>query len=175
MPSLVVTLVGPDRPGLVGLVSDVVRSHDGNWLESRMSHLAGQFAGIVLIDVPESHQSSLVDALQQLATHGLQVVTAVDSSVPSADDTGKVWRLNVVGNDRPGIVREVTQVLASHDVNVEEFTTECDEAPQSGGQIFRAIARVRLPEPLAPELLQDELERIATDLMIDISPPDAAE
>lgn len=165
---MVITLVGPDRPGLVGAVSDVVRNHGGNWLQSQMSHLAGQFAGIVLIDVSESNVEVLSQGLQKLSEEGLQVVTAIDSSSALSVLTGDVWQLTVVGNDRAGIVREVTQVLASHDVNVEELITECTEAPVSGGQIFRAVAKIRLPEPLSPELLQDELERIATDLMIDI-------
>lgn len=171
MPSLVVTLVGPDRPGLVGVVSDVVRQHNGNWLESRMSHLAGQFAGIVLVEAGAGDCDSLVADLEKLETHGLRVIVAIDSEVPSAD-SGKLFRLSVVGNDRAGIVREVTQVLTSHEINVEELTTECAEAPQSGGRIFRAIANVRLPDLLSPELVQDELERIATDLMIDITSAD---
>lgn len=169
MPSLVVTVVGPDRPGLVGAVSDVVRNHGGNWLESRMSHLAGQFAGIVLIDVSESNATILSEGLQKLSEEGLQVIAAIDSSEVTAEKSGALWKLSVVGNDRAGIVKQVTQVLASHDVNVEELTTECGAAPQSGGQIFKAIAEIRLPEQLSPELLQDELERIAEDLMIDIS------
>lgn len=175
MPSLIVTLVGPDRPGLVGAVSDVVRNHGGNWLESRMSHLAGQFAGIVLIDVSESNAEVLSQGLQKLSEEGLQVVAAIDSSSEDSDSSnasGAVWQLNVVGNDRAGIVRQVTEVLASHEVNVEDLTTECAAAPQAGGQIFKAVAKIRLPEPLSPELLQDELERIAEDLMIDICKAD---
>ena len=169
MPSLVVTLIGPDRPGLVGAVSDVVRKNDGNWLESRMSHLAGQFAGIVLVDVSDNNANSLVSALQGLSSEGLKVVAELDRSAVHAAVTGKLWYLSVVANDRAGIVREVTQVLASHDVNVEELTTECSNAPLTGGNIFRANAKIRLPEGMNVDLLQDELERIATDLMIDLS------
>lgn len=169
MPSLVVTLIGPDRPGLVGTVSDVVRQHDGNWLESRMSHLAGQFAGIVMVDVADSRAEHLVTALEGLGNKGLKVVAEIDSSASVASAAGVLWHLSVVANDRPGIVREVTQVLASHDVNVEEFTTECSNAPLAGGNIFRATAKIRLPEGMNVDLLQDELERIATDLMIDLT------
>ena len=169
MPSLVVTLIGPDRPGLVGAVSDVVRKNDGNWLESRMSHLAGQFAGIVLVDVSDDNANNLVSALQGLSSEGLKVVAELDCSAAHTAATGQLWYLSVVANDRAGIVREVTQVLASHDVNVEELTTEWSNAPLTGGNIFRASAKIRLPEGMNVDLLQDELERIATDLMIDLS------
>lgn len=172
MPSLVLTLVGPDRPGLVGSVSDVVRRHDGNWLESRMSHLAGQFAGIVLIDIAEDRGEQLLQDLQQLSGQGLKVVTQLDASPAEVGSEGSLWTIAVVGNDRPGIVREVTSVLTAHDVNVEELVTECTAAPQAGGKIFKAHAKLRLPEGLDAELLQDELERLAADLMIDLQPGD---
>ncbi|MEQ9410932.1 MAG: ACT domain-containing protein [Fuerstiella sp.] len=177
MPSLVVTLVGPDRPGLVGAVSDVVRRHGGNWRESRMSHLAGQFAGIVLVEAPDDRSEALVTDLHNLSSLGLKVVAQLDT-VRGADagltgdadaGDGTLWTVSVVGNDRPGIVREVTQVLAAHDVNVEELTTACSDAPLAGGQIFRATIRLRVPEGLSVELLQDELEGIAMDLMIDFT------
>jgi glycine cleavage system regulatory protein len=169
MPSLVVTLVGSDRPGLVGSVSDVIQKHNGNWLESRMAHLAGQFAGIVLVEVPEANTEALIGGLNLLSNQGLKVVTELDTAKVADDSAGPVWLVNVVGNDRPGIVREVAQVLASHEVNVEELTTECNDAPQGGGQIFTARAQLCLPEGLTIELLQDELERLATDLMIDFT------
>ena len=169
MAALVVTLVGPDRSGLVGVVSDVVRRHDGNWLESRMAHLAGQFAGIVLLEVAQENTVALSSALQQLSSHGLKVVVEVDSATGSVDAGGRLLTMNLVANDRPGIIREVTSALASHDVNVEELTTECVEAPQAGGRIFKANAQLRLPDGLSIELLQNELEGLATDLMIDFS------
>lgn len=133
-----------------------------------MSHLAGQFAGIVLVEATSDDCSALVADLEELESRGLKVVVAVDSESQTSEP-GQLFRLSVVGNDRAGIVREVTQVLTSHEINVEELTTECEAAPQSGGQIFRAVARIRLPDLLSPELVQDELERIATDLMIDIT------
>lgn len=168
MTSVVMTLVGPDRPGLVEKVSDVIQEHDGNWLESRMAHLAGQFAGIVRIDVADGRIEALTKQLQALSDQQLTIVTATDTSGPQPPLSSPMT-VQVVGNDRPGIVKRITAVLSSHDVNVEELTTECMDAPHSGGSIFQATARLRIPEGMSIELLQDELERIATDLMIDIS------
>lgn len=169
MSSLVVTLVGPDRPGLVGAVSDVVRTHGGNWLESRMSRLAGQFAGIILIDVAAAHATALASGLEQLSNEGLKVIVEQDTASAAGAGDGRLMTMNVVANDRGGIVREVTSVLAQHNVNVEEFTSECTDAPQGGSRIFKAQARLRLPDNLALEQLQEELENLATDLMIDFS------
>lgn len=170
MPSIVITMIGPDRPGLVGCVSDVIRENSGNWLESRLSHLAGQFAGMILVEVPQEHSSALIDALQGLGDQGLKVIAQVDATTPSISVSGSLWTVEVVGNDRPGIVRELTQVLAAHDVNVEELTTHCADAPHGGSRIFRAQARIQVPESISTELLQNEVERLAPELMIDFVP-----
>lgn len=170
MSSLVITLVGPDRPGLVGQVSDVIRQNSGNWLESRMAHLAGQFAGIVLVDVDDQHMEALTAALTELNHQGLKVVVECDVVLSTPSSTaGSLVTLNVMGTDRPGIVREVTQVLSASAVNVEEFTTHCSDAPMSGGRIFKVEAFLRLPEGLTQHQLQQQLESVAADLMVDIS------
>ena len=169
MTSLVVTLVGPDRPGLVGVVSDVVRNHGGNWLESRMSHLAGQFAGIVLVDAPQDSVAALKEGLAALGDKGLKVVVGQDSADSPSTQAGQMLTMNVVANDRAGIVREVTSVLAALSINVEEFTTECADAPQGGSRIFKAAASICLPEDLQIETLREEMEGLAADLMIDFS------
>lgn len=171
MASVIMTLVGPDRPGLVDKISDAVQQNEGNWLQSRMARLAGQFAGIVRIDVSPDRVESLKASLNALADQQLTIVTALDSVEPQPASSTPLT-VNVVGNDRPGIVRRISAVLSSHEVNVEELITECKDAPHSGGSLFEATARLQIPEGMSVELLQDELERIATDLMIDISVDD---
>ena len=49
MATLVLTLIGDDRAGLVNAVAEVVARHGGNWERSQMAELAGKFAGIVLV------------------------------------------------------------------------------------------------------------------------------
>lgn len=168
--SLVMTLLGQDRPGLVESLADVVREHGGNWLESRMAHLAGQFAGILRVEVPSEQASALTTALQQLDAQGLQLIVHAD---PDASEqlvplSGLV-QLELVGQDRPGIVREITGVLARHGVNVEDLNTRRIAAPNSGQQIFEATVKMQLPSAEASSQLRKDLEHIAADLMVDIS------
>ena len=175
MVSLVVTVIAPDRPGLVEALANAVAAHQGNWVESRMAHLAGQFAGILRVEVPPTTTDALMAALQSLERQGLHVMVEKDTTDLAAQ-LEPALRMELVGNDRPGIVREVSQALAAQQVNVEEFQTECDTAAMSGGSLFRATARLRLPATLCREDLQASLEKIAHDLMVDIqleSPDDA--
>ena len=166
--SLVLTILGQDRPGLVDSIAQTVAEHGGNWVESRMAHLAGQFAGILRVDVEESRAEELTTAIQTLASAGLEsVVHSVPVAVTASENP--VVRLSLVGQDRPGIVREISRVLAAHGVNVEELNTECRRAANSGQELFQADALLRLPTGFSAELLRVALEQVAADMMVDLS------
>jgi len=165
---LVMTIIGRDRPGLVDLVARIVSEHGGNWLESRMSRLGGHFAGILRIHVPRERQAGLEQALRALDREGLAVVAHADASLPAPDQKASIV-LEFVGQDRPGIVRQISGALARHGVNVEELSSECSSAPMSGETLFKAQARLFVPPTCDLAALRVELEKIAADLVVDIT------
>ena len=162
------TIIGPDRTGLVESVARVVADHGGNWLESRMCRLGGEFAGILRVELPAEKRQALLNALQNLQNTGLTVVVRPgDMAVPATP--GRSAALEIVGHDRPGIVREITSVLARANVNVEEFSSEVASAPMSGETLFKATARLQLPAGCDLAALKKGLEKIAADLLVDVS------
>ena len=163
---LVITLVGADRTGLVESVARVVAEHGGNWLESRMCRLGGEFAGILRVEIPAEKKSVLLVALQKIS--GLNVVIQPTQSAVAVT-SGRQTKLEIVGSDRPGIVREITSALARANVNVEEFFSELVSAPMSGETLFKASARLQLPERCDLAALKRDLEKIAADLLVDVS------
>ncbi len=163
---LVITLVGADRTGLVESVARVVAEHEGNWLESRMCRLGGEFAGILRVEIPAEKKSALLAALQKISS--LNVVIQPTQSAIAAT-SGRQTKLEIVGSDRPGIVREITSALARANVNVEEFFSELVSAPMSGETLFKASARLQLPEHCDLAALKRDLEKIAADLLVDVS------
>lgn len=165
--NLVMTIIGADRPGLVQLVATTVADHGGNWLESRMGHLGGQFAGILRVEVAAEKTEGLVQALMQLQTAGLRVILHTESGVPMAQSAAGAT-LELVGQDRPGILRAVSAVLASHGVNVEDLSSERVSAPMGGGTLFQATVRVSVPSSANLGAVRTDLEKIAADLMVDI-------
>lgn len=167
MTDLVLTLIGPDRPGLVESLAKRVADHGGNWLESRMAHLAGQFAGILRVEVPPEKVAALQAALGELEKEELRVV-AHGGAVSEGAEL-QVMELQLLGQDHPGIVREVSQVLLQHGVNIAELTTDQVSAPMAGGQLFSARARLQVPADADADRLRSDLERIADDLMVDLS------
>lgn len=164
--SLVMTIIGADRSGLVELITACVADHGGNWLESRMCHLGGRFAGIARVEVPAERLAEMKRALHGLEADGLRIV--VESGGGTVVAYGVAATLELVGNDRPGILRTVTGVLAAHGVNVEELSSECVSAPMGGGDLFQAKARVLVPATVNLEKVRLDLEKIAADLMVDL-------
>ena len=168
MSDLVVTLVGPDHPGIVESLAEPIAAHGGSWLECRMAHLAGKFAGILRIEVAGEKAAALAKALGRLEERGLRVV--VEASEPAREVGDRpLMDLDLVGTDKPGIVHEISRFLVGHGANIEELTTDRTVAPMSGELLFRARARVCLPAGADAAALRRGLERLASDLMVEAS------
>lgn len=172
---LLISVMGPDRPGIVDAVSEVVARHGGNWLESSMSRLSGQFAGVARVTVPAEHVGELTGELQHLSnlTVSVQPTGADDraawSSPQQHDESASAWRLELLGHDRPGIVHEVSHALAQRGVNVRELHTACFSAAMSGESMFEATAVLTLPADADAEDLRRRLESIAHQLALDLT------
>ena len=163
---LVLTAIGDDKPGLVEQLAQAVTRNSGNWLESSMSQLAGKFAGILRVSVPDDQAEQLISELESLSDSLKLVIERVCAEEPG--EVSQSLTLSLVGNDRPGIIRDISAALANQRVNVEELNTECTIAPMSGETLFNAEARLKVPAGLNLDDLQRELEQIADDLIVDI-------
>lgn len=163
---LVMTVIGRDRTGLVESIARLVAEQDGNWLESRMCRLGGEFAGILRVAVPVQNRARLEQALAGLTD--LKVVVRSDEPATVAGEPFFV-SLEVIGPDRPGIVREITHALATLGVNVEELSTECTSAPMSGEPLFQARARLRLPAGVTLASMRQTLAQAANTIGVEFS------
>ena len=167
--TLVMTVIGADRPGLVQMVAARVADHGGNWLESRMCRLGGQFAGILRVEVAAERRDELVNALRTLEVDGLRVIIHAEGGAISGERAGgALATVELVGHDRPGILRSVSGVFAAHGVNVEELASERVNAPMDGGVLFQARATVFVPANVKLAAVRTDLEKIAADLMVDL-------
>lgn len=166
MTPLVLTLIGDDRSGLVNQVAAAVASHGGNWERSQMAELAGKFAGIVLVTLPDDRVGQFTAAMEPL--QGLLDVTIQRAGADG--EAGDVQRLtlDLLGTDRPGIVHEISAVLAAHGVNIDSLATATREAPMAGGVLFEASVELELPADADVEHLRSALEALAGELMVDI-------
>lgn len=166
MKNIVVTFVGKDKAGLVDQLAQVIFSHKGNWLGSSMSHLAGQFAGIVQVELPELEYAKF-----GLALGGLEdLTTVIQNGHPTSGDLEPQDLLNIsiVSNDRNGIVQEMTKALHSVDANIEQFSSLLESAANSGQLLFKAQVTVLLPEHSSIESLTDAIEGLGDDVIVDV-------
>ena len=168
---LVLSIIAKDRPGLVQTLAEVVAGHGGNWVESSMARLAGEFAGIVLVSIPEARVEDFEAALDRLDEQGF-FVTARRSEGPSAPEGRKAF-LELTGSDHPGIVRDISAALARHGASIDELETDVFTGSMSGEALFQAKARIVLPETLSMDALRETLEDIAQDVMVEIALKDA--
>jgi glycine cleavage system regulatory protein len=168
MTSLVVTLIGPDRPGMVSALSDAATAHGANWTDSLMANFAGQFAGIVQLDVPAEKCEPLLVALRALESPGLHLSVARAAGGTPTAPTRRIT-LDLLGHDRPGIIQSISSQLAVHGVSIDNLTTHIVSGAMSGEQMFQMHALLTVPPSLDAGTLQTALEGLANELMVDIS------
>lgn len=172
MTTLILTVAGSDRPGLVAAVADIVDEHGGNWENSQLAELAGVFAGVIEVSVADERAAELTAALRTLdglltvAVHTGAVTTDAEDAAAGA---ARPLTIQMLGNDRPRIVREVSTVLSAHRVSIEDMTTTVRDAAMSGGRLFEASVMAEVPASIDLETLRADLERLATEIQVDIT------
>lgn len=161
---IILTVMASDRPGIVEQLAAVIEAEGASWQESRMATMAGRFTGIVRVELEQSRYPALQKALQTLRDKGLSVQIELGESEA---EISQRCAIAVVGNDRPGIVREVSRALAAMNINVIELTTEIEPASMSGGVLFRAEIELGLTKGQSLEAVINGLEGLSPDLMVD--------
>lgn len=161
---VVMTVLAPDRTGIVQTLSQTVADQGGNWLESRMARLAGQFAGILKIEISDDKAAALITALEAL--EGMSIHATIEG--PDTTQSRQHLNLDVVGNDRSGIVKAISAAIAAAGANLEDLQTALESAPMAGHPIFHAKGIVSLPEDLAPGVLIESIEAVGEDLNVTV-------
>jgi len=166
MALLVLSVAGSDRPGLTKALAAAVLSAGGNWLESHLSRLGGLYVGSVLVELDQMKVEALRSAVSAVDAAGLEVriAPAVESAA-----AGETLEFSLVGQDRPGIVNQVTAAVSQLGANIETFKTWLSPEAHSGGSLFHMAAHLRLPEGLKASAVQDALEAISGEIMVDVA------
>lgn len=165
--SVILMVVGNDRPGLTRSLADAVMAAGGNWLESHLARLGDKYVGSVLVQLPGDRLGDLKAAAAKIDAVGfdVRILPASDNAKPY----GKSLTFELVGRDRPGIVQEVTTALARLSANIEELETSTEDGAMEGGTLFRARGRVTAPEGADLETVRQALENISGEIMVDFT------
>lgn len=164
---IILTVLGSDRPGLTQALADAVLAAGGNWLESQLARLGGKYVGSVLVELDAARVPALEAEIRKIDASGLQVAIVPAGEEPGPSGTG--LGIELVGQDRPGIVQEVTSALAALGVNIEDFSSGTENTAWSGELLFRARARLTLPKGVTVDAVREALEGISGEIMVDLT------
>ncbi len=160
------TVIGSDRAGLVEAVARIVDQHGGNWENSQLAELAGTFAGVIQVSVPESRADELHNALSRLDE---LLTVAVHHAAIAEPAPRRQVTFTVLGNDHPGIVRDISSALRAQDVSIDHLTTQTRDAAMAGGRLFEATIVARMPASIDFDAVRTQLERLAAEIQVDIA------
>jgi glycine cleavage system regulatory protein len=164
---MVLTVIARDRPGVVKALSETIAQHGGNWIDSSMARLGGEFAGILRVSVPSSESDELAAALAKLGDAGISVAIRKGETTTAAR-VGRRVRLELTGVDHPGIIHRISTALSTLDISIDELETRVFTGPMSGQPMFEAKAEIVVPEGVEDAHLRTTLEALAKDLMVDV-------
>ena len=176
MSHFAVSALGADRPGIVAGVTGVLVDVGCNLEDTSMTILRGHFAMMLVVAGPDDLSADrLEDALAPVAAELdlVMAVRAIADDVPTSP-VGDDWVVSVYGADRPGIVHQVTRLLAERGVNVVDLSTKVIGDPDR--PVYAMVLEVTLPKGTEPSDLEGDLRRLAEELGVECSlHPDEAD
>ncbi|MBD3609554.1 MAG: glycine cleavage system protein R [Gammaproteobacteria bacterium] len=142
---LVLSAIGEDRPGLVTRLSDLIKNHGGNILDSRMTVLGGEFAILMQISAPWNALAKLEDNLPTLEHElGLTIISkrtedkkVIQNAMP--------YHVEVVSLDHPGIVHQITSFFSNQGINIQDLSTSRYQAAHTGAPLFSLNMIINVP------------------------------
>lgn len=168
MTQIIISAVGPDRPGIVGELTGHLHALGGNILDSRMVNFRGEFALMILLEIADDAASRLPRELPERGRQmGLNLfITPQTASTRSAE--GLRYRLKTYSMDQPGIVSRLTNLLRQHQVNIEELVAHQESAAFAGSPLFVTEMRLTVPPQVAVRQLRVDLETLCNELNCDV-------
>ena len=174
MRTIVLSVLGKDQTGLVEKLAQAVSNADGSWLAGRFCSLSGHFTGFVEVLLPAQNQSLLVNECEAITQLSITLLPAENKIAPDANDSASSTKsllnsikLKVTGNDRQGIVGDVTNALSAFDINIIDLDTSLTSAPNWGTMLFSASFVVETSQTIDASQLKEAIEQIADDLMVE--------
>jgi glycine cleavage system transcriptional repressor len=166
VPLLAVAALGPDRPGVVAALTEVLLAGSGNLEDASMHQLSGQFAMTLVVDVP-SAADDVRAALAPVAERLELLISVREVTGHEAGTAGEPYVVSVHGADRPGIAHRVAAAIADVGGNITDLSTRL------AGDLYVLVAEVDLPGD--PDVLARQLTALGAELEVDahLRPADA--
>lgn len=159
MNSVILKLIGPDKPGIVSDISGLITNNGANIEESRMIRLGSEFCIMILISISENNFNVLKKELENLSE--MKFDYSKTSKISSKEQPN--YFIDLYGADNEGIVNKVSDILSKNNVNILELNTDTHNAPISGTTLFHMQAKIKVEENQL-----EEMKKLLDDISINI-------
>ena len=161
---VILSIIGPDKPGIVSDISEIIKKYSGNIEKSRMIRLGDFFTIMMLININAKNTENLQSEFNNYSNYQISIHKS-KNKIDTSDECFHTVHLN--GIDNEGIVYEITNQLSELDINIEELKTNVSNAPMSGLTLFSLTAKINHPK-LNYKILKMKMDELATKLDVNI-------
>jgi len=156
---LVISALGQDKPGLVASLTEAITQQQCSICESQMSLLGGEFAIIMLIEGQWNNIAKLEQTLPTLQ-ESLGITLQIKHTEQRTNAANAIpYCVEVLAQDNPGIVHQVTEFFYNRKINIHDLQTESFNAAHTGTKMFALMMTIEIPISMhIPGLREDFLE-----------------
>ena len=168
----IMTAFGKDRPGIVAQIAQVIFENGCNLEDSNMGRLADEFTLILLLSgQSDGIQDKLSKDFKRLEREKdiFVFIRPLDYSITDTKNYNSFCTIEVEGIDQTGIVYKISSLLAEHDINIETLKSQKKFSPNSGTALYSMVIKVKMPENISIDELDDKLEDLAGEINVDIT------
>ena len=162
--SIILSIIGPDKPGIVSDISKIAKKHSGNIEKSRMIRLGDFFTIMVLITINKNNIKNLNYELNNYSNYQISI-HKLENTLKDITEYTHIIHLN--GLDSEGIVYKITNELNKLNINIDELETNIQNAPMSGLALFSLTAKITRLE-LDYNILVQKMDALASKLDVNI-------
>jgi glycine cleavage system transcriptional repressor len=164
---LVISALGPDRPGIVDILSGAILDHGCNIVDSRMTVLGGEFAILLMVEGPWNTLAKVENGLPELEQElGMTIIAKRTEGRPQGQNL-LPYAVEVVALDHPGIVKQLASFFSQRNINIEDLATTSYAAAHTGTPMFAVNMTVGIPSGLHLGTLRDEFMEYCDSLNLD--------
>lgn len=167
---VVISSMGPDRPGLAKDIAEFFTARGINIERSRGCVLGNEFGMIILTSGKTDDIERLIKDLDSLREKTKLDIYVRKTKAPGHRDVlpSIPYKLIATSIDHPGIIHQICKSLQTRKVNIDDISTNVNNNPVTGANTFQMVCYFSLPPAIKIIDLKNDFNRISDEYNIDI-------
>jgi glycine cleavage system regulatory protein len=161
----IATVLGAVTPGVIKALAEETRQAGGEWITSKVIKVDHHFAALLKVAIEDDMSQPLK---VQFERQFPKLTFLFEASNAAPLSNVRELHLNVDCKDRPGLTREIVDVLVNLDLGIEHMEFNRVHVSTIGQTVFTSKLTVLLPNEVSNESVVELLEGISNDLRVSI-------